>query len=484
MLTAAKKNFRDALETKILEALDLDSEDNLNPSEESLRLWHEIKRASTEESHRCVPPLPCRVCCEQAFALMLIAFQIEAYNDTIEQADKLLTLNAGDDIIALLLRTWARINLGSENEITDPYAAVISDLKRIRELTMRLPDDIIFYLKSDRDHPKLVEERNQKHRLLQFIQGFMAKAEADADPTGDTDTLPFGESMTVDTFDDILNTIIGHILMAFGHSEGGVLVLQENFEAFREADDREMIVIFGWLIGYILVVDTSEPDAAAALPYLTESLAAATDDEERQYKILEFVAVCLLLLAEHTDPEQLDEIKRALVLLEMRVERVRQADEASFIIYAIGSMHLRLDRLDKALPYFILGLRFSGDDERLQYSLLECFIECLSNLKRQTDLEQLDHIKNILVLLTGVDFLKELIGSSEFTKLDEYLQIKTLELLNECLTDLEPGKIVSLIEQLIEWAGEDEQRVGIVELIISIVYEEPFFEEAPTLQDA
>ena len=472
LLTAAKKNFGDALGTKILEALHLDSEDNLNPSKENLRLWHEIKRASAEESHKCVPPLPCRVCCEHAFALMAIAFQIEAYSDTLEHADILLELDA-DDIIALLYRTLARIYLGDENEMTDPHttvlSTVISDIKRVGELTMRLPDDRIFYLKSDRDHPELVEEKNRKHRLLQFIQGFMTKGKADADPTDGTAILRFGESMPLDTFDDTLHFIIGTMLMALGHSEEGVLVCKENFEAFREADDREMIVIFGWLLGYILVVDAPEPDAAAALPYLTESLAAATDDEERQYKILEFVALCLLSLEEPTDPEHLNEIKQALVLLEMGVERAIQADEASFILYAIGFMNLRLERLDKSLAYFILGLKFSGDGERFQYPLLECFIECLSNLKRQTDLEDLDHIKNILALLTGVDFLKELIASSEFMKFDEYLQMNTLELLKECLTDLEPAKIVSLIERLIEWAGEDEQRVGIVKQIISVV---------------
>ena len=121
LLTAAKKNFGDALETKILEALDLGWEDNLNPSKENLRLWHDIKRASAEESHRCVPPLPCRVCCEHAFALMAIAFQMEAYSDTLEHADILLELDA-DDIIALLYRilAWMELNFtGSEDEMMD-----------------------------------------------------------------------------------------------------------------------------------------------------------------------------------------------------------------------------------------------------------------------------------------------------------------------------------------------------------------------------
>ena len=111
LLAAAQGTFSETLDVKILEALDLDWENRLIPSEENLRLWDEIKRASKKESHRCLSPHPCRICCKQAFALMDIAFQIEAYEDAIEQADTLLKLNADDDIIALLLRAEARLNL-------------------------------------------------------------------------------------------------------------------------------------------------------------------------------------------------------------------------------------------------------------------------------------------------------------------------------------------------------------------------------------
>ena len=232
---------------------------------------------------------------------------------------------------------------------------------------------------------------------------------------------------------------------------------------------------------YILSSDAFEPDAV--LPYLIESLASGTDNQEMQRVMLHLLIVCLWKLDEQDNFERFDEMNRVLELLETefeeRTEQTEQTGDVTLItdiVYTIGLLHLRLGRPDKAHPYFIQGLRFSEYDVTLRFTLLERFIECQSDLKQQTDLEQLDHITNVMVLVTGVHFLNEIIGSAWFTGLAGYLQIKTLELFKECMTDLEPGRIASLLERLVEWAGTDAQRVDIVTKIFTVFRQGPFVE--------
>lgn len=473
LLNAAKRTFTEALDTKMLEALDLAWEEKLDTSEKNRYLWNEIKAASEKEAHTCAPPYPCRVCCERAMAQLIIALGVEAYNDAIEQADRLLELNE-DDIVALLLRVWARMNLDftDENEMTDHFAAAILDIQQARELTKKLPDDRIFYIKTDREDIKLVETRRDTYRSLQFTQGFIKEAEQDPDPTdsGDIDS----ESMPGSIFADVLknlNPVIGLMLAGLNRYEEALPLLKEGFETARKEGDAEAIVSFGWEIVYILSSgclssDTFQPDAV--LPYLIESLASGTDNQEMQRVMLHLLIVCLWKLDEQENFKQFDEMNTVLVLLETeleeRTEQTEQMDDVALIIdivYTIGLLHLRLERPDKAHPYFIQGLRLSEYDESLRSLLLERFIECQSGLKQQTDLEQLDHIKKVVVLVTGVHFLNEIIRSAWFTGLNEYLKIKTLELFSECMTDLEPRRIVSLLERLAEWAGSDAQRIEI-----------------------
>ena len=206
------------------------------------------------------------------------------------------------------------------------------------------------------------------------------------------------------TFEHILsnlNPVIGLLLVGLNRFEEAFPLLKQGFETGREADDREMIFLCGWEIGYILVIDASEPDAAAALPYLTESLAAVTEAEERQYNILEFVVLCLWYLEEQGELAHLADLKSILVLLETGLERARRAgdtDRIAILVYIIGLIHLRVEHSDKALPYFVEGLKFFGSDP--QYLFLTWFVECLSDVKRGgRERKHLDALERALVLL-------------------------------------------------------------------------------------
>ena len=116
----------------------------------------------------------------------------------------------------------------------------------------------------------------------------------------------------VDRLLNNLTPVSGPLLVRPKSSEEALPLLKQGFETGREASDREMIFVFGWEIGYMLVIDASEPDAAAALPYLTECLAVVTDNEERQYQILEFVALCLLYLEKQGELAHLADLKSHL----------------------------------------------------------------------------------------------------------------------------------------------------------------------------
>ena len=560
LLTAAKETFREALDTRILEAIDHILEHEFNLTEESLRLWNAIK-STPGESHTCVPPHPCRICCERAALLSSIALHTGAYKDSIYYADKLLALNSDDDITALLLRKEARVCLAF-TEIGEDSVCVLTsalaDFERASELVTKLPDGKIHYFKSDRDHPEFVAKKNQK---LQFVQNY-TQSEPDAAPLSHDALFPFGsEPMTVDTFNDTFNPkpFMGLLLLIMDRPEEALPLCKEGFEAAREVGSTELIVTYGLAIGNLLLFYLPEPDPATAFPYLTKSLAVVPDDEDWEVAIARVLARCLSDLDGRAGHKELAEIKCAVGLLENRLERATQTRELTRIArraYTIGLMHLRLGRSDKALRYFIQGLRFFQLDKFHPYSLWRCFIECLSDLKQQGVLEEsneinsavlgvekhlegtqtentyliaaavfarglrffqpdeirqyslwecfieclsdweqeefdkmdssvllleelLDEISFIAATIFAIGrtllwlersdeaavFLKEAIQRSGTTRLDAYIETRILQLFCECLINLEPERTVSLLEQLIEWAGADEERVDIVQRI-------------------
>ena len=69
------------------------------------------------------------------------------------------------------------------------------------------------------------------------------------------------------------------------------------------------------------------------------------------------------------------------------------------------------------------------------------------------------------------------------TGLDAYIETRIFQLFCECLMDLEPERAAALLEQFVEWAGEDEERVDIFKKIFAIFCQGPFFEAVPDIQE-
>ena len=517
VLNIAKKYWPDALDTKILEALHTD---DWKPSEENLLLWEQIKDAA-EKSHT-----PCWTCFKEAFTLTMLALGIEDYAYMLRQTNRLLVLYP-DDIVALLFRVRARIYLliEIENEMTDDstarLSAVLADMRRIRKLITKLTDNQIYYFRPCREDPTLIEQATERTRDRTFALAFVIKPEQENDPAGYSDPSynSIDVSIDVEEFKDSLeglNLIIGVLLVAVNRFEEALPLLTQAFVTACKIENAEAIVASGWQILNILKAAAPfEPDEI--LPCLTQRLASETDEENHD------VLLQLLILSLWEMDKQPDNLKfrepmdKVLKLLKTELQSAEQGDDVRLIlslIYTIGIIYFRTDRPTDALPYLIQGLRFlasydpRNDSEYL--ILMKFYSRCLFDLdvQQQDTVEQMDEalvslktglqraeaeqaenatLLASMVLLTGqtllrfqrfeeaVHFLKGKIENPVFTSTDEGLQTRIIEIFCRCLRYCwmhcwERERVLSLLRELVEWAGTDGARLAIRQKIFTTFY--------------
>ena len=516
LLNTARKYFGDALDIKILEAL---HPADWKPSEENLLLWKQIKVAAEEESHIC-DPHPCLTCSTEAVNLMILAFGIEDYAYMLRQTNRLLVLYP-DDIVALLFRVRARIYLlmEIENEMTDDSTARLSlaDMRRIRELITKLTDNQIYCFRPYRDDPTLIDQTTKKEHDLIFIQALVRKPEQENDLAGCSQ--PPDASIEVQEFNDILdglNPIIGVLLAAVNRFEEALPLLTQGFVTACKIYNAEAIVALGQQISYILAAaapfssDVFELDEI--LPCLTQRLASETD-EENNAVLLQLLILSLWEMDKQPDNFKLREpMDKVLELLKTELQRAEQEDNVKLILYlisTIGILYFRTARSTDALPYLIEGLRFlasyDAQNEPEYFNLMKFYNRCLFDLdvKQQDTVEQMDAalvslktglqgaeaeqaedatLLASMVLLTGrtllkfqrfeeaVHFLKGEIENPVFTRADEGLQTQIIEIFCGCLRYCwmhcwERERVISLLQELVEWAGTDGARLAIFQKI-------------------